>query len=164
MFKFLRKNSIIENETDSVCQRILTEETKERQIIALRTKIVSSDTYQIRIDDSYMTRWLALSNWEINGAHKRLLRYHKFKKEHPDWYFSRHVSAYEQLLKRNMSTILNGRDKNGRRIYLMHINRMNTDEVTIEEMAQIDTIWMEMIFDEPETLANGVTIVIDMKE
>ncbi|XP_063702006.1 clavesin-1-like [Culicoides brevitarsis] len=126
--------------------------------------MIQSSRYEIRTDDIYITRWLTILDWNPTAAFKRLTRYHKFRKEHPDWHFTRHVSAYDQLLKRNIAVMLPHRDKHGRRVYLMHASKMDTSEVTIEEMGQIDTIWFESILDEAETQQNGVTIIIDMKD
>lgn len=159
----MRKNSFCNSESsDFLKTNHLSEiEKNERKLMLL--DMIYNCAYDVRTDDTYLTRWLALSDWNVTGAFKRLTRYHKFRKEHPDWHFSRHVSAYDQLLKRNIATILNDRDKHGRRVYLMHVNQMDTDEVTIEEMGQIDTIWFESIYDEPKTMENGVTVIIDMK-
>lgn len=159
----MRKNSFCNSESsDFLKTNHLSEiEKNERKLMLL--DMIYNCAYDVRTDDTYLTRWLALSDWNVTGGFKRLTRYHKFRKEHPDWHFSRHVSAYDQLLKRNIATILNDRDKHGRRVYLMHVNQMDTDEVTIEEMGQIDTIWFESIYDEPKTMENGVTVIIDMK-
>lgn len=170
MFKTRRRNSSILNSdieqtsSKSIQSHTLTDDEKTNLKNVLRNKVTSCKLpYRIRTDDTYMTRWLTICNWDIEAAYKRMMRLHKFRKEHPDWYFTRHPTAYDQLLKRNMAGILDGRDKYGRRMYIMHIERMNTDEVTIEEMAQVDDIWMEMIYDEPETLENGLVFLIDMK-
>lgn len=147
---FLKTNNLTDTEKDD-CKSSLLE-------------MIESSRFETRTDDRYLTRWLTLTDWNVTSAFKRLTRYHKFRKEHPDWHFSRHVSAYDQLLKRNIAVMLKDRDKYGRRVYLLHANKMDTDEVTIEEMSQIDTIWFESVLDEPKTMENGVTVIIDMKD
>lgn len=139
-------------------------ESEKTQCKSDLIELIQKSPFETRLDDMYLTRWLTQTDWNVAAAFKRLTRYHKFRKEHPDWYFSRHVSAYDQLLRRNIAVMLDDRDRLGRRVYLMHAHKMDTDEVTIEEMGQIDTIWFESVLDEQKTLENGVTIIIDMKD
>lgn len=105
------------------------------------------------------------------------------KKEHPDWLKTDHVSTYEHLLKHHLGFMLDGRDKNGRRVYLMrgskylHVihdsliehfsiplkGHMNADVLSMAQVAQVDNVWFEMVLEEMETLENGVSVLMDMK-
>lgn len=40
---------------------------------------------------------------------------------------------------------------------------MNADALTMAQVAQIDNVWFEMVFEEIETLKNGVSVLMDMK-
>lgn len=163
MFKFMRKASLINSDSTEFLKTNHLSENEKDDCKSALLEMIQTCPFDVRTDDTYLTRWLTLTDWNVSAAFKRLTRYHKFRKEHPDWHFSRHVSAYDQLLKRNIAAILNDRDRHGRRVYLMHVSQMDTDEVTIEEMGQIDTIWFESVYDEPKTMENGVTVIIDMK-
>lgn len=44
------------------------------------------------------------------------------------------------------------------------LDRLNPDTLSIQEMAQINNIWLESIADELETIENGMVVLLDMKD
>lgn len=40
---------------------------------------------------------------------------------------------------------------------------MNADVLSMAQVAQIDNVWFEMVFEELETLENGVSVLMDLK-
>lgn len=65
-------------------------------------------------------------------------------------------------MKENIKTVLNKRDKNGRRIYLTKLGNIKS-HIRASDLAQLDDLWFNTILDEPETIEKGISVIIDMK-
>lgn len=103
--------------------------------------------------------------WDINAAYKRFSDYLKFRKDYPDWVIHEHPKAYDDLLLKNVTTMLDGRDKHGRRVYYQTVCKIGPDnDLTIAELHQIHNSWFEMVIFEPETIVNGIVVILDFQE
>lgn len=120
---------------------------------------------QIETKDIIMISSLHSRDWDVDAAYKRLTKFLKFRKDYPEWVIDEHPKAYEHLLLKNITTMFDGRDKNGRRVYLINVNKIGPDKgITFPQLHQIHNAWFEMIIFEPETIINGVCIIFDFKE
>lgn len=43
-------------------------------------------------------------------------------------------------------------------------DRLNPENLSIQEMAQVNNIWLESVADEPDTIENGMAVLVDMKD
>ncbi|XP_063697727.1 uncharacterized protein LOC134828676 [Culicoides brevitarsis] len=141
---------------------ILSDKEKQKKIRELRKMIQIADL-DVRLDDIYMTRWLNCRDWNVDAAFKRVTKFYNFKRDNPDWYMSKDISHYEPLLQRKICVMLDGRDRRGRRVYLIRAGHMNPDEISLQDMATLHYMWLESIADEPETIENGMAVLLDMK-
>lgn len=64
------------------------------------------------------------------------------------------------LLRQKHRYILNGRDKNGRRIFVYKLSNVRP-ETRITDMAQLDDICYECMLMEHQTQLHGVVVIID---
>lgn len=104
-------------------------------------------------------------DWDIDAAYKRLTKFFKFRKDYPDWVIDEHPKAYENILRKNLTTMLDSRDKNGRRVYLINVSEIGPEnDVTVADLHQVHNAWFEMVTYEPETIINGIAIILDFKE
>uniref|UniRef100_A0A336KUT1 CSON000542 protein n=1 Tax=Culicoides sonorensis TaxID=179676 RepID=A0A336KUT1_CULSO len=140
----------------------LNDKEKKLKVRELRKLITESDS-NARTDDVYLIRWLNCRNWNVDAAYRRRVKHYNFRKLHPDWYPCKKFPEYEPILKKNISFMLEDRDKNGRRVYLARANRVNLEEFSMEEKIQMDSLWFDMVCNELETIENGVSVIIDMK-
>lgn len=108
-----------------------------------------------------MKSCLHARDWDVQLSYNRIEKYTAFRKLYPDWVIHEHPKAYEHVLKKNITTMLDGRDKKGRRVYLVDIGKLGPDMLTIAELHILHNIWFEMVLYEPETIVNGVAIVFD---
>lgn len=112
-----------------------------------------------------MISFLHARDWDIDAAYKRLTKFMKFRRIHPDWVIQEHPKAYEHLLLKNVTTIFDDRDKHGRRVYLINVRKIDPENgVTMATLHQIHNAWFEMVIFEPETIVNGVAIILDFQE
>ncbi|XP_063709162.1 alpha-tocopherol transfer protein-like [Culicoides brevitarsis] len=144
----------------------LDETERSRRINLFRSKIENSELNgKIETKDIIMISCLHSRDWDVEAAFKRLTKFLKFREEFPDCVIHEHPKAYEHLLRKNMSTMLENRDKNGRRIYLINVSKNGPEnDLSIANALQIHNAWLEMVLYEPETIVNGVSIILDMKD
>lgn len=51
---------------------------------------------------------------------------YKLKRDHPDWYaYKRDPEVHDKILKKRIHTLLEERDKQGRRVYLINLGKTN---------------------------------------
>jgi len=64
-----------------------------------------------------------------------------------------------------VQVLLGDRDRRGRRVYLVKIGNMDTNNkgVTIFRVTHVDDLWMEVALNEDETQKNGLAVIIDME-
>lgn len=120
---------------------------------------------QIETKDIILISSLHARDWDVDESYKRLRKYLKFRVDYPDWVIDEHPKAYEQLLFKNVTTMFDGRDKDGRRVYLINVRKFGPGtDVSFAHLHQIHNTWFEMIIYEPETIVNGVSIILDFTE
>ncbi|XP_063697726.1 alpha-tocopherol transfer protein-like [Culicoides brevitarsis] len=156
MIKIYKSKNNFENEK-------LSEKEKKSRMKELQALIVENDPYA-RTDDIYLIRWLSCRDWDVQAAYRRRMKYYNFRKLHADWYPRKDITEHEKMLQREYGFMLDGRDKNGRRVYLARASRINLHEHTFDEKIALDNLWFDMVCEELETIKNGVTVVIDMKD
>uniref|UniRef100_A0A336LCW5 CSON008898 protein n=1 Tax=Culicoides sonorensis TaxID=179676 RepID=A0A336LCW5_CULSO len=133
------------------------------QLIQELRELVSNSTFtEARTDDVFLLRFLYCCDWDVDASYKRLLKVMQHRRNHPTWFINEDASNYIALLKENIKTVLDKRDKNGRRIYLTKLGNIKS-HIKASDLAQLDDLWFNTILDEPETIEKGISVVIDMK-
>jgi hypothetical protein len=93
---------------------------------------------------------------------------------------NRKLSDYGDILKHNAKTMLTGRDKKGRRVYLSRMCKLDyvsnrffnqlklvsfsaqAGNLNLIDLAQLDDLWFEAMLNEAETIENGIVVLVDM--
>jgi len=141
----------------------LTEEDIKECVQQLRELLDADKKFQnFRKDDAYLLRFLHCTDFNVHQAYRRVDDFFELMVEYPDWFASSQPLDNKSLIEQNTRIILPGvRDKNGRRVFISRLGEMSL--MTPQQSALTDEYWLELVMDEPETQAAGMSIIMDMK-
>ncbi|XP_063698369.1 alpha-tocopherol transfer protein-like [Culicoides brevitarsis] len=140
----------------------LTQDQKLELIQELRELVSKSIYTESRTDDIFLMRFLHCCEWDVDQAYKRIVKIMQHRRNHPTWFINDDATSFIPVLKENIKTVLEKRDKNGRRVYVTKLGNIKP-HIKASDMAQLDDLWFNTILDEPETIEKGVSVIIDMK-
>lgn len=136
----------------------------QRCIERLRELLQGEKNLKIRIDDKFLLRYLRWLHFDPDVAFNKMKDIYKFRAETKEWHCSKPPSEYEDILALNVQVMLDDRDQRGRRVYLVKIGNVDTNnkDVTIYRLNHVDDLWMEVAVEEDETQKNGLAVIMDM--
>ncbi|XP_055545877.1 alpha-tocopherol transfer protein [Wyeomyia smithii] len=138
------------------------DEKKTAKINELRELVENCDDFVRRSDDLFLSRFLICCDWDVQEAFQRMGKLFKLKHDHPEWFINEPLSSYKHILKRNVKFVLDKRDKNGRRIFVTKMCRMDINESPATDLAHLDELWCEFMLNDLETQQNGISCLLDM--
>jgi hypothetical protein len=143
----------------SLKDEILTDNERDQKIEELKKMVNDCSSLNIRNDDMLYLRFLNCNDWNVIDAFEHMKKYFKFRRENPKWFFNTSLKDFDYVLRNYVKAGLPQRDKKGRRIYLTRPG--NVKNLEVYDMAQLDDLWFEFFLSEPETIKNGVCVLID---
>ncbi|KAI5705234.1 hypothetical protein M8J75_013206 [Diaphorina citri] len=93
----------------------------------------------------------------------QLVQWYTLKKNNPLWFASKPLSNYLRLLDKKIHCMLETRDSKNRRVYVIKLGNIVVSEQPCYELSNIDDLWLEATLDEPDTAANGMVFLLDLK-
>lgn len=137
----------------------------QRCIERLRELLQGEKNLKIRLDDKFLLRYLRWLHFDPDVAFNKIKDLYKFRAEKKEWHCSKPPSEYEDILASNAQVMLGDRDRRGRRVYLVKIGNIDTNNKnhTLYRLTHVDDLWMEVAMEEDETQKNGLAVIIDME-
>ncbi|RZF48643.1 hypothetical protein LSTR_LSTR010733 [Laodelphax striatellus] len=114
-------------------------------------------------DDRILLRYLAYTKFDVEKAFEKMKMIYKNKHTYSEWYATERTENQDFVLSRHIHTMIEPRDSQGRRIYIVQLGNIVVSDHQAHEMSQVDDIWLEAVMDEPETQKNGIVFIVDMK-
>lgn len=141
----------------------MTDDEKQQAVKRLGQLVNGEPGLYLGNDENVLQRYLYFSSFDVDKAFDKLKYVYKLKRDHPDWYaYKRDPEVHDKILKKRIHTLLEERDKQGRRVYLINLGNVTVGEFPPGQMFQTDDLWFELVMDEEETQKNGIAFIIDM--
>lgn len=141
----------------------ITEEERQQAVKRLGQLVDGEPDLYIGNDEKVLLRYLYFASFNVDNAFDKLKYVFKLKRDHSDWYAQkRDPEIHDKILKRKIHTMLEDRDRKGRRVYLINLGNVVVGEFLPWLMFQTDDLWLELAMDEEETQKNGLAFIIDM--
>jgi len=142
----------------------LSDSEKNERITELKAMVDADSRWDnCQKDDNHLCRFLGICDYNVRYAYKRYSRYQQFRQDVPEWLFKHPPEQYDSLLRMGACCILEGRDKYGRKVYFMDTTNMKPSKMKLEDKTVLDSLWMELVMDDPETQRLGVAMLMDIK-
>ncbi|KAK4879702.1 hypothetical protein RN001_007848 [Aquatica leii] len=144
----------------------LTDENIQECIQELRELLNADKKFQnFRKDDAYLLRFLHCTDFSIHQAYRRIDDFFELMIEYRDWFANGSPLDHKDLIEQNTRIILSDvRDNLGRRIFISRLGCIDVNQMSAQQSAWVDELWLELVMDEPETQATGVSVILDMKD
>lgn len=141
----------------------LNEDEKQQAVEKLGQLVDGEPSLFIGKDEKVLLRYLYFANFNVEKAFDKLKYVYKLKRDHSDWFaYKRDPELHDKILKKKIHTLLEDRDREGRRVYLLKLGNVVVGEFHPWHMFQTDDLWLELVMDEEETQKNGIAFIIDM--
>ncbi|XP_075214502.1 alpha-tocopherol transfer protein-like isoform X2 [Lycorma delicatula] len=145
-------------------ERITDMEAKEGALEKLKQLMAGEPNFKVREeDDRIFLRYLYYKNFDVNKAFESMKTIYRQKVDYSGWYATERTELQDQILQKEIHTMMPVRDALGRRVYIIKLGNIPVGEYQVYEMSQVDDLWLEAVMDEPETQKNGIVFLIDMK-
>ncbi|XP_069698195.1 retinaldehyde-binding protein 1-like [Periplaneta americana] len=134
----------------------------QEAISKLRELVSEEKNLDVRMNDTFMLRYLRWSGFDAKKAFEKMVKVYKFKAKYEKHYCNVSPLAYKDLLSQNFSNMLEDRDQYGRRVIFINMGALDIESTTFEDCMGILDAWMELAMEEEESQKNGVVIFVDM--
>ncbi|XP_055634075.1 alpha-tocopherol transfer protein-like [Toxorhynchites rutilus septentrionalis] len=138
------------------------DEKKMNKMQELRNLVENHDDIVRRSDDLFLCRFLNCCDWDVDQAYERMYKIFKLKQDHQDWFITKPLAHYKRLLDQNIKVVLDKRDKNGRRIFVTKLGKLNINTMAATDVSHLDELWVEYMLNDLETQEKGISCLIDM--
>lgn len=131
-------------------------------ISSLRTLVSGEKNLKVRMDDNFMLRYLRATEYRPKEAFEKMVKVYKFKAKNEEYFSNKSPLEYKEILSQNFFTMLEDRDKFGRRLFLNKLDKVDVDKITLLHCSRVNDMWMEPALDEEETQKKGMVLIADM--
>ncbi|KAF2901329.1 hypothetical protein ILUMI_04857 [Ignelater luminosus] len=144
--------------------KMLTDEDIRHRTRDLLKLISEHDKLKsFRKDEAFLLRFLHCSDFDVTLALKKLEDFINYLFKYPNWFASTSPLHIKNKFEFYDKAITKDRDKKGRAIMVMKLEKMDVANSSPPEQAHIVDMWLESILDDPITQANGLSVIVDMK-
>lgn len=149
-----------------IAKRELREDkcTRDQSLEQFRNWLLKNeDIVNVRLDDSYLLRFLRAKKFSVPMAEQTLLKYLNVKRTFPE--YSTNLDFFDE----KVNDIVNSgyifatpkRDKNGRRVVIINAKGFNAKQYSSMDQAKAHFLTYEYLMEDPQTQILGLTHVGD---
>ncbi|XP_043288210.1 clavesin-2-like isoform X2 [Venturia canescens] len=141
-----------------------TDEIKCQTLQELRDMIYErGECTPHRVDDAFLIRFLRARNFNVNRAHRLVVRYYDFKEEHPDIHQGVDPLKMRHIGDDDVMTVPGYRTRCGRRMMIYRIGNWDPKKYGIEELFKATVIILELGILEPVAQILGGVVIFDLE-
>lgn len=114
---------------------------EEHAIEELKRLYGNRPNIEFQRDSYFLTKFLRFCDWNPQKAFEMIVTFYELKHANPDYYATKNVSEYIDLLNLNSRIILDKRDRCGRTVFLSKLGKCRTScsrFITLSIRVQID--------------------------
>ncbi|XP_044267008.1 alpha-tocopherol transfer protein-like [Tribolium madens] len=114
----------------------------------------------VRVDDSFLLRFLRSRKFVLESAYKLFLNYHDLRDENPTYINSVGFELLEKIGDNDLIIVPPYRDQTGKRILLYKLGNWIPESVTIDEVLAATQLILELaILEERAQILGGICII-----
>lgn len=136
----------------------------EEKIKQLHKLAQDQDFRLPRTDDRFFRKILRAGGGDVARAFEVLTNYLKFIKENGMYFAKAQPSLLADVYGQQINTMLEHRDKHGRRVYVYRPGRWNPDVNAFTDLFSSLFVLSEMVSEETKTQIAGITVVADASD
>ncbi|XP_011505212.1 PREDICTED: alpha-tocopherol transfer protein isoform X2 [Ceratosolen solmsi marchali] len=141
-----------------------TDEVKCQTIHELREMIYErGECMPHRMDDDFLLRFLRARNFNVNRAHRLIVRYYTFKEEHPEIHQDVNPVEMRHIGEEDIMTVPAYRTPCGRRMMIYRMGNWDPRKYSVEEIFKATVIILELGLLEPRAQILGGVVVFDLE-
>ncbi|XP_008210093.1 alpha-tocopherol transfer protein isoform X2 [Nasonia vitripennis] len=141
-----------------------TDEVKCQTIHELREMIYErGECMPHRMDDDFLLRFLRARNFNVNRAHRLIVRYYTFKEEHPEIHQDVNPVEMRHIGDDDIMTVPAYRTPCGRRMMIYRMGNWDPRKYSVEEIFKATVIILELGLLEPRAQILGGIVIFDLE-
>ncbi|XP_058795618.1 alpha-tocopherol transfer protein-like isoform X2 [Phymastichus coffea] len=168
-----RPDEIVTLELDHIPDNVLeyarhelgeSEEVKCQTIHELREMIFErGECMPHRMDDEFLLRFLRARNFNVNRAHRLIVRYYAFKDEHPEIHVNVNPLEMRHIGDDDVMTVPAYRAPCGRRLMIYRIGNWDPRKYSVDEIFKATVLILELGLLEPMAQILGGIVIFDFE-
>ncbi|KAF2891078.1 hypothetical protein ILUMI_15095 [Ignelater luminosus] len=131
---------------------------KELQKLVLEDDVLK----KLRTEEIYLLRFLHCENFNVAEALQRIKAYCNLLIDQPLWFGKASPLEKKEKIEFKDKVFLDGRDKAGRPVLILKTGKIRVSDINFAEQAVILDYWFELVLDDSQTQATGVSAIVDM--
>merc|ERR1719309_1021821 len=172
---FAVSSTIVENDLEKkwfdLAELLLSEDLNKReQKLADFENLLHSDpkfskfmTPNLLKSRAYLTIYMRAGAWNVTDALAVLNGYYSIGQNYRPYVEMSIPSKLEHVWKEKLNTVLEKRDKFGRRVLIMRLGKWDPDTIPVEHFFASTFVLLETVTKEVKTQIAGLTIVLDIQ-
>ncbi|XP_063976330.1 alpha-tocopherol transfer protein [Diachasmimorpha longicaudata] len=142
-----------------------TDEVKCQTLDELRDMIYErGECSPHRMDDAFLIRFLRARNFNVNRAHRLIVRYYNFKEEHPAIHENVDPLKMRHIGDDDVMTVPGYRTECGRRMMIYRMGNWDPKKYGVEEIFKATVIILELGALEPRAQILGGFVIFDLRD
>lgn len=137
-------------------------EVYKQELNVLKSLIKNDSNLIVPEDDAFLLRFLRARKHDGRKAFLTLQRYYLMKMKCPELFICPLPSESLNVFNLQAQMVLEKRDAEFRRVYIIKIENFRTNEVSMDEAFRLNLLALEQVVREPETQIAGVVVLLDM--
>uniref|UniRef100_A0ABD2WVD8 CRAL-TRIO domain-containing protein n=1 Tax=Trichogramma kaykai TaxID=54128 RepID=A0ABD2WVD8_9HYME len=141
-----------------------TDEVKCQTIHELREMIYErGECMPHRMDDDFLLRFLRARSFNVNRAHRLVVRYYTFKEEHPEIHVDVNPIEMRHIGDDDIMSVPAYRTPCGRRMMIYRMGNWDPRKFSVDEIFKATMIILELGLLEPRAQILGGIVVFDLE-
>ncbi|KAJ8684228.1 hypothetical protein QAD02_020020 [Eretmocerus hayati] len=141
-----------------------TDDVKCQTIHELREMIYErGECEPHRMDDDFLVRFLRARNFNVNRAHRLIVRYYTFKEEHPEITVDVNPLEMRHIGDDDIMTVPAYRSPCGRRMMIYRMGNWDPRKFSVDEIFKATVIILELGLMEPRAQILGGIVIFDLE-
>ncbi|XP_014212839.1 alpha-tocopherol transfer protein-like [Copidosoma floridanum] len=141
-----------------------TDEVKCQTVHELREMIYErGECLPHRMDDDFLLRFLRARDFNVNRAHRLIVRYYTFKEEHPEIHQNVNPVEMRHIGDDDIMTVPAYRSPCGRRMMIYRMGNWDPRKYSVEEIFKATVIILELGLLEPRAQILGGIVIFDLE-
>ncbi|KAL5014872.1 hypothetical protein ScPMuIL_009142 [Solemya velum] len=137
---------------------------RSRDVQALRDMLKKQTGIHVRLDDSYLLRFLRARKFDYDRAFDLLMRHFKMKAENPEIFDNLKPSAVKTVLDDGVTGVLDHTDRDGRKVVIFRPGKWDTERYSIQDVFRNNICTFTKLIEDEDTQVCGIIMIIDMKD
>ncbi|XP_053594282.1 alpha-tocopherol transfer protein [Microplitis demolitor] len=142
-----------------------TDEVKCQTLQELRDMIYErGECTPHRMDDAFLIRFLRARSFNVNRAHRLVVRYYNFKEDHPEIHKNVNPLKMHHIGEDDVMTVPAYRTQCGRRMMIYRMGNWDPKKYGVEEIFKATVIILELGVLEPRAQVLGGVVIFDLQD